>query len=308
MSSLNNTLRHINQSAHDNPADFVRQCEDRFARNLDRIATRIAATHGHKLVLLAGPSGSGKTTCAGMLANRLQTATRQTHLVSLDDFYLPLERLPVLDDGTRDIESIHALDLPLLESVLRGLMETGRGDLPSFDFKTGKRGVGQNITLDDDDLVVVEGLHALHPLVAGTLAQSKVHVEQITKMYISVSLRIYDDRWNIVLNKRNLRLCRRILRDAQFRNTPALETLQMWSSVTRGEEQNLAPCKPLADICVNSIHLYEPCVFRQRLLPMLEQLPEHKEAARLAHALRRFEVIPEDHTPPQSLLREFLGA
>ncbi|MDR1927127.1 MAG: nucleoside kinase [Oscillospiraceae bacterium] len=311
MAAIRNELEYINEMAKTQPEELIRKSELRYRGILEGVAENARRKHGHKLILLAGPSASGKTTTAQKIAQRLGEAGLQTFRVSLDDFYLPVEGIPLLPDGSRDIESIHALDLPLLHQTLRELMETGRGCLPRFDFASGKRAQGRQLKLGADDMIVLEGLHALHPLLCAQFGNTGVKPEQITRIYISVSSRIYDAKRQIVLNKRNLRLARRILRDMQFRNTGAAETLELWPAVTAGEEQYLSPCKPNADVRINSIHIYEPCVFRARLLPQLEAVsrsrPCFEEAARLARSLRRFEALPEALTPADSLLREFLG-
>jgi uridine kinase len=262
---------------------------------------------GHKLILLAGPSASGKTTTALKLAQAMGEAGVRAHRISLDDFYLEAGNLPLLPDGKPDIESVHALDLPLLRGALRSLMEDGRGEIPHFRFGEGKRVRWDTLRLGRDDSIVLEGLHALHPEITENTA---IPARDCTRVYVSVSSRIYDGG-EIVLNKRGLRLARRILRDSQFRGAGAAETIGMWPDVTRGEEKYLAPCKQYADVLANSIHIYEPCVFAARVLPLLEGIPRDAPAAgaayRLARALRRFEPLPETLVPGDSLLREFLG-
>ncbi|MCL1952195.1 MAG: nucleoside kinase, partial [Oscillospiraceae bacterium] len=271
------------------------------------VAGRVRGAHGHKLVLLAGPSASGKTTTAQKLADALCTRDTRAHRISLDDFYLEAGRMPCLPDGSPDIESVHALDLPLLRDTLRSLMETGRGDIPHFKFGAGGRTRYDPLALGPEDTIVLEGLHALHPEITGATG---FPAGAVTKVYVSVASRIYDKR-EIVINKRNLRLVRRVLRDHQFRGSDAAKTIAMWPAVTRGEEQWLTPCKPHADFLINSIHVYEPCVFAPRVLPLLESVPAGATGAgaayRLAKSLRRFAPLPETMVSPDSLLREFLG-
>jgi len=304
MANINNNLEYINQMARDNPAGLVAATEQRYNNITANIAKRALSCPGHKLVMLAGPSASGKTTTAQKLAEALQVQGMMAYRVSLDDFYLEREHLPKLPDGTPDIESVHALDLELLRNTLRDLMETGRGEIPHFDFACGRRSRFDTLVLGENDMIVLEGLHALNP-----------EITQIcpccTKVYINVSSRIYNEKREIVLDKRSLRLTRRILRDSQFRGSSAEQTLAMWPAVTQGEDHYLAPCKQFADILVNAIHIYEPCVFAARVLPLLDEIPGGslyaKQARRLAVALRCFEPLPEIQVPADSLLREFLG-
>jgi len=306
-SSINNQLEYINATAQSEPRQLVEAAEARYANIITGIAGRIGSAHGHKLVLLAGPSASGKTTTAQKIAAALGTQDTRAHRISLDDFYLEAENLPRLPDGACDIESVYALDLPLLRDTLRALMETGRGDIPHFKFGAGGRTRWDPLEIGPEDTIVLEGLHALHPEIADNL---RFPPEAVTKVYVSVASRIYNHR-EIVINKRNMRLVRRILRDHQFRSSAAANTIAMWPAVTKGEELWLTPCKPNADFLINSIHIYEPCVFAPRVLPLLESVPADASGAgaayRLAKSLRRFATLPEDMVPADSLLREFLG-
>jgi len=316
-SSIKNQLEHINAMAQSEPPKLVADAEARYANVIAGIAGKVRSAHGHKLVLLAGPSASGKTTTAQKIAEAISvhntckhalcSQDTRAHRISLDDFYYETENLPRLPDGTPDIESVYALDLPLLRDTLRSLMETGRGDIPHFKFGAGGRTRFDPLEIGPEDTIVLEGLHALHPELTGDL---RFAPEAVTKAYVSVASRVYDHR-EIVINKRNLRLVRRILRDSQFRGSAAAATVAMWPAVTKGEERWLTPCKPGAEFLINSIHIYEPCVFAPRVLPLLEAIPEDAPGAgaayRLAKALRRFVPLPEALVPPDSLLREFLG-
>jgi len=307
MGAIKNQLEYINAMAQSEPTRLAEAAEARYAGIITAIAGRVRSACGHKLVLLAGPSASGKTTTAQKIADSLCTQDTRAHRISLDDFYLEAQHMPCLPDGTPDIESVHALDLPLLRETLRALMETGRGDIPHFKFGAGGRTRFDPLEIGPEDIIVLEGLHALHPEITGHTGFPE---QAVTKVYVSVASRIYNHR-EIVINKRNLRLVRRILRDHQFRGSDAARTIAMWPAVTKGEEQWLSPCKPNADFLINSIHVYEPCVFAPRVLPLLESVPMDAPgagaAARLANSLRRFESLPEAIVPPGSLLREFLG-
>jgi len=314
MGAIKNQLEYINAMAQSEPALLVEAAEARYAGIITSIAGKVRSAHGHKLVLLAGPSASGKTTTAEKIAAALQaqggapgTQDTKAHRISLDDFYHEAANMPRLPDGSMDIESVYALDLPLLRDTLRALMETGRGDIPHFKFGAGGRTRFDPLEIGPEDTIVLEGLHALHPEIT---ERTGFPGEAVTKVYVSVASRIYNHR-EIIINKRNLRLVRRILRDHQFRGSDAARTIEMWPAVTRGEEQWLSPCKPHADFLINSIHIYEPCVFAPRVLPLLEAVPADCPGAgsayRLAKSLRRFVHMPEDMVPPDSLLREFLG-
>jgi len=306
MAAIRNELEYINEQALEAPAEFIEKSERRYRNIITSVAEKALAAHGHTLILLAGPSGSGKTTTALKIAEAMAKQGVEAFRISLDDFYCEAEHMPLLPDGTPDIESVDALDLPLLHKTLRSLLEDGIGSVPHFQFKTGKRTRWDELRLDSDDVIILEGLHALHPKIAESLGN-----QQVIKVYISVSSRIYDASQKIILHKRGLRLTRRILRDSQFRGTTAAETIAMWPAVTLGEDAYLTPCKPFADILINSIHLYESCVFRTLVLPLLEEIPpespSYKDGSRLARSLRQFEEIAPELVPAESLMREFLG-
>ncbi|MCL2445589.1 MAG: nucleoside kinase [Oscillospiraceae bacterium] len=298
MFTIRNNISYINTMAQQNPAELVAAAETRYNDIITGIANRARSSPGHKLVMLAGPSASGKTTTAQKLAETLQHHSAMAYRLSLDDFYLERENLPRLPDDTADIESVHALDLSLLRDTLTTLMEHGRAAVPHYSFRLGKRSRWDELCLGDDDMLVVEGLHALNPEITQACPAC-------TKIYVNVSTRIVDDS-GVVLSKTQLRLARRILRDSQFRNSTAAETLAMWPAVLAGERQYLAPCKRYADVLVNSVHVYEPCVFAARVLPMLADLI-CEESRALAAGLARFTHLPEIQVPADSLLREFLG-
>ena len=307
MGAIKNQLEYINEMAQSEPVRLVEAAEARYGNIIADIAGKVRRAHGHKLVLLAGPSASGKTTTAEKIAGALCTQDTRAHRISLDDFYHEAAHMPRLPDGTMDIESVYALDLPLLRDTLRALMETGRGDIPHFKFGAGGRTRWKHLEIGPEDTIVLEGLHALHPEIT---EHTGFPPEAVTQVYVSVASRIYNHR-EIVINKRNLRLVRRILRDHQFRGSDAARTIEMWPAVTKGEELWLAPCKPHADFLINSVHIYEPCVFALRVLPLLEAVPADCPGAgaayRLAKSLGRFVVLSEDMVPADSLLREFLG-
>ncbi len=232
---------------------------------------------------------------------------RETYVVSLDDFYKNRCDIPGFSEGKPDFETVYALDIDLISETLKSLMSGRKTKLPVFDFTTGSRkDTSREITLGKDDAVIVEGLHALNPVVTSGIDGLK-----LMKIYISVSSRIYDQSGKIILNKRNLRFMRRLVRDYNFRASSVESTYCLWQSVCDGEDKYLFPYKDMADVRINSIHLCEPCLFKDTVLKMLENadLSEEYEhdAKRLARSLRQFESVDLSFVPEDSLLREFLG-
>lgn len=306
MANINNKLEYINTMAKE-PAKFIEQCEERYRNIIDGIAKRIIDEEGREIVMLAGPSSAGKTTTARKISESLIEKGVKTYVLSLDDFYLNREDIPYLPDGSQDFETVDALDLKCFEACVNSLLCGETVKNPVFDFTTGKRSETRfnEITLGEEDVVIVEGLHALNPVITDKIKG------KLLKIYINVSSRIYDEKGNIVLNKRNMRFVRRMVRDYKFRGSSVENTYRLWKNVTAGEDKYLFPFRDNADIRVNTIHLYEPCVLKHQALPLLlnsEISDEFKgEAKRLAKSLEKFDSIPESLVPDGSLLREFLG-
>lgn len=307
MSNINNYIEYINEKALSSPEEFIRKCESRYENIINDIAERIINDEGREIVMLAGPSSAGKTTTAGKLCKKLNENGVKTYVLSLDDFYLNRADIPYLPDGTQDYETVYALDLPCFEEKVNALLRGETVKNPVFDFTTGKRSDTQfnEITLGEKDIVIIEGLHALNPVITEKI-QGK-----LLKIYINVSSRIYDEKGNIILNKRNMRFVRRMVRDYKFRNSTVENTCKLWKNVTMGEDKYLFPYRHLADIKVNTIHLYETCVLKQQALEMLENneiSEEYKsDINKITKSLKKFESIDESLVPDDSLLREFLG-
>ena len=307
MANINNNLEYINEHALKNPTDFVLKCEQRYNNIIEDIAKRIVEETGREIVMLAGPSSAGKTTTARKLCENLNKKGVKTYVLSLDDFYLNREDIPYLPDGTQDYETVYALDLQLFTECVNRLLMGETVKNPVFDFTTGKRSDKEfnEITLGKEDVVIIEGLHALNPVITEKIEG------KLLKIYINVSSRIYDNKGNIILNKRNMRFVRRMVRDFKFRDSTVDNTYKLWRNVTAGEDKYLFPFRDNADIKVNTIHLYESCVLKSQALPLLyesEISDEYKDdAKKLCKALEKFEDINISSVPEDSLLREFLG-
>lgn len=305
--SNNNRIEYINELARENPQALVARAELRYRNIINNIAEKALDDPGRKIIMLAGPSASGKTTTAKKIAETFTSLGMKTYVVSLDDFYKNRCDIPGFSEGKPDFETVYALDIDLISETLKSLMSGRKTKLPVFDFTTGSRkDTSREITLGKDDAVIVEGLHALNPVVTSGIDGLK-----LMKIYISVSSRIYDQSGKIILNKRNLRFMRRLVRDYNFRASSVESTYSLWQSVCDGEDKYLFPYKDMADVRINSIHLCEPCLFKDTVLKMLENadLSEEYEhdAKRLARSLRQFESVDLSFVPEDSLLREFLG-
>lgn len=299
----------INGWLREDAERFVSAEEARYRDNVKRVAAYLCKTMPCRcLVLLSGPSSAGKTTTANNLKRELEACGRQASIVSLDDFYKGHGLAPRLPDGSFDYECIEALNLAQLQTCMRELLTDGVTRLPRFDFHTRMpEPETYELRIEENSVVIFEGIHALNPVLAEQLSGDNVF-----KIFINMMSRVYDDDDAKLLARRDLRLCRRMLRDYQFRNSSLENTLDMWSQVMRGEDLYMFPYVDTADAVFDTTHAYEPAVIAPRLLPLLRQVREdsrHAETvAHLINALSRFDELPCRAVPATSLLREFIGA
>ena len=275
-------------------------------KKIARIADEITNRKGIKLVLIAGPSSSGKTTTCKRLSVQLAVNGIKPINISLDDYFVNREDTPRDEKGDYDFEHLHALNLPLLNEQLSALFRGEEVELPRYDFPTGtSRMSGKKLRLGENEILVVEGIHALNPELT-----SQIPNEQIFRVYASALTTILLDNHNYIPTTDN-RLLRRIIRDHKYRAVTAQETIRRWPSVRKGENRWIFPYQENADAMFNSAMLFELAVIKSQAEPLLEQVPEncleHAEAYRLLKFLRYIKPIPEDQIPPTSLLREFLG-
>lgn len=301
-----NTLQYINECVRNNPVKFINDVEREYNDEISRLARRVADNDDIRLVAIAGPSGSGKTTTAALLASQLEMLGEKTAAVSLDDFYLPADKAPVLADGSRDTESVNALDIGLMRKCFRDVVESGRCEIPEYEFRTSSRtGKLRTVDVGKRGIVIVEGLHALNPALSRLVERKNA-----CRVYISVNSPVIENG-GVLLTSRAIRLMRRSLRDEVFRGTDINATLSMWQAVGEGEKKYLFPYKSSADVILKTLHLYEPCVYKKRFVALREQVDEKTPCReyfmRVAAAAEKFEEISGELVPPNSLLREFIG-
>ena len=286
--------------------DMIMVFEALQEKKFSRIADDIASRRGVKVILIAGPSSSGKTTTCKRLSIQLVTNGIRPIGISLDDYFVDRENTPHDENGDYDYESLYALNLELFNQQLNALINGEEVELPKYDFMTGKSGMsGKKLQLHDNDVLVIEGIHALNPELTAQIPQN-----QIYRIYASALTTITMDDHNYIPTTDN-RLLRRIIRDYKYRNNTAQQTLKRWQSVRAGEDKWIFPYQENADMMFNTAMLFELSVIKTQAVPLLEQVPEncdeYTEAHRLLHFLRYIKPIPESQIPPTSLLREFLG-
>jgi uridine kinase len=271
-----------------------------------RIAADIASQRDRvRAVLIAGPSSSGKTTFSKRLAIQLVTNGIRPFPIGLDDYFLERDRTPRDELGEFDYESLRALDVPLFNEQLIGLMRGETVQLPRYNFKTGMRETGHRVTLLPDHLLVVEGIHGLNPDLVPNLPP-----ERIYRVYISALTQLNLDAHNRV-STTDTRQIRRIVRDAATRGYDATATLRRWPSVIAGEKKHIFPFQENGDAVFNSALVHEMAVLRPLVEPLLLQVrpesPEWLEANRLLSFVQWFRPASPESVPDNSILREFLG-
>lgn len=287
--------------------EIIRLAEAHYDTQLSMIAEEIYENKKNiKLVLIAGPSSSGKTTTANRLKVFLGSKGFRTHTISLDDYFFDREKTPKDENGEYDFESLKAIDIELFNKHLLKLLDGDKVLLPEFNFVLGKREYKKNwLQLGENDIIVVEGLHALNDEVTLSVERKNKY-----KIYISPLTQLNIDNHNRIHTSDTRRL-RRIVRDSKYRGYDASETLTMMKKVRQGEEKYVFPFQDDNDKVVNTALVYEIGVLKTYAEPLLFAVDEndenYPEAIRLINFLRNFLPIPSDDVPSDSILREFIG-
>jgi len=287
--------------------EYVRRCEEIYNRRLSEAAEKIYMDAKNRpLVLLSGPSGSGKTTSALRIGKRLRAKGLPVHIISMDNYFLPegMGEMPLDENGSVDLESPLRMDIPLFAEHLEKLFRCEPIQIPKFNFKTQSRVFGETMRRQKDEIIILEGIHALNPQVTGNTD------DFTTCVYVSVRTRITSSD-GTVLHPRTIRLMRRLCRDKLFRGRSVKDVLAMLPGVTRGEDLYIMPYKHRADFDIDTFLAYEPSVYGAMLLPELEKAAEtsglNEDCGALLSVLKELSPVPAKDVPPDSLVREFIG-
>ena len=275
-------------------------------RRIGEIAEQIFRKKSTKFVLVAGPSSSGKTTFAHRLAIQLRSFGLRPHIISMDDYFVNREKTPIDIDGNYNYEAFEAIDIDLFTDDMLDLLDGETVEMPHFDFKIGKRVYRKNyLTLDEDDILIIEGIHGLNPKATKDLPD-----ENKFKIYISCMTSLNIDEHNRIPST-DARLLRRMVRDARTRGNSAQHTFELWPKVRAGEVENIFRFQDDADAVFNSMLIYELAVLKQFAEPLLFNVRQNEapyyEAKRLLKFLEYFVGVDTASVPTNSLLREFVG-
>ena len=286
--------------------DLINVSEALQEKKISQVADTIAGRKEIKVVLIAGPSSSGKTTFCKRLSVQLLASGVKPVQISLDDYFVNRVETPKDENGELDYESIYALNIPLINEQFNALFRGEEVELPKYNFQTGmSEKSGEKLHLGENNILLVEGIHALNPLLTEQIADDKKF-----NIYASALTTILLDDHNYIPTTDN-RLLRRIVRDYKYRGCSAQETIHRWPSVRAGENKWIFPYQEQADVMFNTALLFELAVIKPQAEEVLEQVPEnceeYAEAYRLRKFLKYFAPLPFRNLPPTSLLREFLG-
>ena len=301
------SLTRLNEAVRSDPGAFARECDAAFAKKVENAAGRIAEHRREsRVILLSGPSGSGKTTTALKIEERLRNMGIETHTISMDDYFKTMdpETAPRNRYGEIDFESPFFLDVDLLNRHFAMLDRGETIHVPKYEFARQMRSdiMCHPLRLGPDDLAIFEGIHALNDIIVGKNPHA-------FRLYIAARSNLVDDDGNIVFQHAWLRLCRRIVRDYQFRGCDAGFTLKLWDNVCRGEKLYISPYKENAHIMFDSSLAFEFAVLKPVVVPLLEAIPAGKYAVveDMLRGFARIEAMDEKYVAPDSLAREFLG-
>lgn len=299
------SVERLNNAA-ENPRIIISESENKYSNEIKKAAESIFESRAKlPVVLISGPSGSGKTTTAMRIAQLLNERDCTAHVISMDNYFLPMAQNEAARgaDGKIDFESPMRLDIDLFRKHLQMMFRSEEIDIPGFDFARQERIEGMPLKRCKGDVVIIEGIHALNPLVTGDSDGYTVRI------YVSVRTRIA--KGEQLLHPSKIRLMRRLIRDKLYRGRAFPETMEFFKSVERGENLYIMPFKHRAGIDIDTFIGYEPLVYRDILLPELEEASrtysEYAEYADMEEFLRSLSALDRKLVPQNSLIREFIG-
>ncbi len=298
----------INLEIKNDLQEFIKKSENMYQSRIEEIADSVYAEREVKpLILISGPSGSGKTTTAYKIADALKNRGINVHIISMDNYFHPRNHpaIPRDKEGNPNFESPYSMNIKLFQENLNMLLKCEKTEIPTFNFVTQISTFDNSIERKSGEIVIIEGIHALNPLVTGEFHSSS------TFIYVSVRTRILSEDKSSIVHPRKIRLMRRLIRDKLYRGRDIEETFMMYKSVTLGEEENIVPYKKFADFDIDTFFAYEPSVYAGVLLPeLLSHSPSFRDVESYESMCKIFselEKIDLNLISKNALIREFTG-
>lgn len=293
-------VQEVNKLSKTDKDLLISMSEGIYHDQINDVVEEILERGNVKIVLIAGPSSSGKTTTSNRIRSKLLEHEIKSITVSLDDFFIDRDKTPRLPNGSPDYENITALDLDYLNEFIDDLFEKNQAKMPLYDFISGTRKKDYvDLTIDDKTIVIIEGIHALNPMLITK------HTQFMYKLYICVDSNFVGEE-DVIIPAQKLRLMRRLNRDYYTRGRTIEKTIDTWNEVLAGENLYIKPFKNQADYAIDSTHMYEPLMYAKHLLPLLEQAENSLLITSLKQMLTHFDKMDRENLPENSLLHEFL--
>lgn len=293
-------IEKINAIAEKNLKELIDYSENIYQNQIVSLVDKVIKNKS-KIILLTGPSSSGKTTSSNLISKELLKRNISSFVVSIDDFFIDLDKTPLLEDGTPDMESINAVDLKTFNKFIYEILHNHKTTMPKYNFNTHKRDRWEDVEIDKNYILIIEGIHALNP----NLIAINDFEKYIYRVYACVDSSFSLNN-KITITPRDLRLMRRTYRDSFSRNRKPSATIKQWKYVCEGEDLYISPYKQLADTIVDTTHPYEILVYGSYLKPMLSDL-KNSYAKKLLEILNCVKPISKNNLPENSMIWEFLG-
>ena len=299
-------VRELDRKAEESEAALIDSSEQAYGQIIGKMADYyLARKDVHRIILVSGPSASGKTTTSFRLRDEFKRRGLNPSVISLDNFFLSEKEMRCDQNGVIQYDSVHSVNLSLFNRTLWQLIEKGEARIPEFDFIRSRQKEGTLLKLTSDNVVILEGIHALNPILTYGFDYSTFF-----KISMEVDSSFYDDDL-LLLSSRDVRFLRRTIRDFKHRGATLDRTYSMWPGVGKGEDLYIKPFFPYADIMLDTVHDYEPLVYKPLIMPMLKKLLDHpdfgEDATGLYSRMMHFGSIAAEKVPSASILQEFIG-
>ena len=291
-------LNLINLQSKYAPEELIQKSESAYKTQIQAVTTKVIEKNTVKIILLAGPSSAGKTTTAKLIKNQLIASGFGSEVISMDNFFINRDITPILEDGSYDFENVNTVDIPYFKKFIEKILTTGKAQMPIFNFITGTReDLYIDIELQDNSILIIEGIHALNPVILDN------HEQEVYRVLVNPNTEYFLNN-QAVIEVRELRRIRRMIRDFYTRGIKPNETLKNWKNVVDGEKKYIFPYKTNADFILDSTHYYEPLMYKKYIPALLDDSKESKD---IWNDLEYFEELDAHLVPKDSLLNEFLS-